>query len=864
MKDICRQQLDAARAAQGRRPLTDAQAARIEAEISGAAARLARTDPNWRSYTFDERTLRAAREAQADLQHQAERKVANANLQILKADEVSNRLGEQMQRMRFTRAAAWADDIQLTADMTQALTKEYAADLMSALKAAESSKGTSLGRAAAMRLLGVDNPAMTLDIAREIHARGKAGTGNALAVQAAEAFERVNEAMRTRFNSGGGDVGRLGYGYMPNAWNPELILAAGPERFAQRMLDKVDRAQYLRADGSRMDDAEVLDFLRAAAETLASNGANQGIPGAYKGRSATANNGSEHRAIHWKSGDAYVEAMGEFGSGSMYDALLGHLQTMARDITLVERYGPNPNAMHRLQVDLITRGSPAGKPGLVAWSSLDHHWSALVGAPVSHWEYTPPVIGDAIEAATMGKVSGRFTGAGTAQFWQHVRNVQTFGKLQGILLSSFTDLPTYFSTVHFNKLSYLDAFANLPRSMTPGARRELIDFMNVQGLVADTMIGTLNRFTGDHLAASWSARIANRTMFLSLNNWWQDGLRRSFALTMQQGVAKWLHKGWGDLDEWTREILLARRGITAEDWAVMQSAATVPTKWGAILTPQAIYATGHPRAAEVVQRYLAVLSHEQQMAAIEGDIASRAFLQRGTSPGTLTGEGARLIAQFKSFPVAMITRHFRRLAETPGGLEGAPLGFQGESPVNRLAYFGAFLVAMTALGAVSFQSRQVAAGKDPVDMTTSKFWLRAMAQGGGLGFMGDVLLRDSTDDRSPQQGLFELLGPTFGSGAQLYELTKGNLDEMLAGKDTHAGAEGVRFARGHLPLVNLWYAKAALDHAALNALSENLSPGYLSRMRQRARKDWNQGFWWDPASATPDRAPSFESIAGAH
>jgi hypothetical protein len=92
-------------------------------------------------------------------------------------------------------------------------------------------------------------------------------------------------------------------------------------------------------------------------------------------------------------------------------------------------------------------------------------------------------------------------------------------------------------------------------------------------------------------------------------------------------------------------------------------------------------------------------------------------------------------------------------------------------------------------------------------------------------------------------------------------LTKGNYDEWASGKATHAGAEGLRFARGHLPLVNLWYAKAALDHMGLYALQENLSPGYLSRIQGKARKEWGQDFWLDPDSGDM-RAPDFSAIAG--
>ena len=50
--------------------------------------------------------------------------------------------------------------------------------------------------------------------------------------------------------------------------------------------------------------------------------------------------------------------------------------------------------------------------------------------------------------------------------------------------------------------------------------------------------------------------------------------------------------------------------------------------------------------------------------------------------------------------------------------------------------------------------------------------------------------------------------------------------------------------------------------AGRHALQENLSPGYLSRMQQRARKDWQQEYYWAPGTGLPDRAPSFEEVAG--
>jgi glycosyltransferase involved in cell wall biosynthesis len=101
-----------------------------------------------------------------------------------------------------------------------------------------------------------------------------------------------------------------------------------------------------------MSDTEVLDALRGAWETISSDGANKTAPGSFKGNGARANRGSESREIHFADGEQYLAYLREFGRGSMYDAMIGHVRGMARDIGLVERYGPNPNSQARLQIDI--------------------------------------------------------------------------------------------------------------------------------------------------------------------------------------------------------------------------------------------------------------------------------------------------------------------------------------------------------------------------------------------------------------------------------------------------------------------------------------------------------------------------------
>jgi len=858
MNPKCRTQISAARVEAGGKPLTDAQARAIDDRMQATMRRLARQDPDWQTYPADQRVLLASQQAAQDIADEAARKVANAERQALKTAETEQRVQAYMQRQGSGRTKSLVEDMGLTNSYIEGIKRDNARQLVDLIEAADNQTGATAGRRVLMTLFDAQNPIITRDLAMEVFAHGKANTGNAIAKAGAEAWLKVTEGMRQRFNAAGGDVGRLDYGYLPQAHDAMAVRNAGagewiasqqslagkaltagksiakdpPPEFsrdswAKSVLPLLDRTRYVDEAGAKLPDAEVLAILRNAWETISSDGANKSAPGAARGTGARANRGSQSREIHFKDGAAYLSYLREFGTGSMYDAMMGHLGGLSRDIGLVERYGPNPESQFRLQKDLADRAD--GGPKRVFGNLADAYWRVLSGA------------------------SGQAQSARIANIGTHIRNIETFGKLQGAVLASVTDLGTYFVTTGFNKLPYWDAFTNIGSALT----RDTKDFMNAHGMIAESAISDLNRWAGENVAQSWSGRIAAATMRLSLMNAWTDTLRRGFQLTHMQGIGRMRAIDWGNLAEYD-QWRLSQAGLTPDDWAVIQRAQPVVHNGAEFVTPDGIYATGDPRAGEVVAKYLGMISDESEVAVLNPDLATRAVTTAGGSQaGTIPGELWRAVAQFKSFPIAMISRHWMRMLETPQDLQGAPV------VANRLAYSGALLMSLTALGAIAFQAKQVISGKDPVDMTTPKFWTRAFAQGGGLGFAGDILLGDTTEDRSPLDSFSRLLlGPTFGSAADLYELTKGNIDEKLAGKDTHIGAEAVRFARGHVPLVNLWYAKAALDHAGMHALQENLSPGYLSRIQQKARKDWGQGYWWQPGTGAPDRAPSFADIAG--
>ena len=810
------------------RVLSDAELQAIDDRISSTMRRLASADPvRWRALSMDQRVTEAATTAMQDLQAQAARKLANVQRQVVATAATNQRIAALKQQYQQAGAAhALVKDIENTQLYVEGVKRQAVSELMDLVDAAASTQGASIGRKILQHLFDAQNPTMTRDLVAEIFGNAGGATGNAIAKAGARAWLDTIEGLRTRFNAAGGDVGKLAYGYLPQAHDSARIRQAGKQTWAARTLGLLDRRRYVREDGSQMGDIEVLDMLEAAHDTLASDGLNKQTPGQFKGTGARANRGSDSRVLHFKDGESYLQYNKQFGVGSMYDAMVAHVGGMARDIALIERYGSNPAQQFRLQNDLAKVADQGGKR--VFGNKAQAYWDILSGA------------------------TGTADSARIAQVGMHARAIQTFSKLGSAVISSITDLGTIMVTTGYNKLPYWDLVKNVARMAGSGEARE---FAASHAIIADSMISDLNRWAGENIRNNWSGRIANSTMRLSLMNAWTDTLRRGFSLTMQQGLARMSGKKWADLTEWDRTHL-QRKGITAEDWDVVNAAQLTKYEGAEFLTPEAIAASGHERAQEVTAKILGLITDESEYAVINPDMATKAIQTwGGTQAGTIKGELARAVMQFKSFPIAMISRHWRRMLDAPQ-VDGAPvLG-------NKLAYTAALLVSTTALGAIAFQMKQVVQGKDPVDMTTAKFWTRAAAQGGGAGFVADVLLGDSTEARSPLDHLAKLAGPTFSDLADMLELTKGNIDEALAGKETHLGAESARFARSHLPLVNLWYTKAAFDHMLTHAVQESLSPGYLARQRQKAQKDWKQGFWWEPGDTVPDRAPDLSAIGG--
>lgn len=852
----CQQAVIDAAANAGRKRPTKAELDEIESKIAKAQTMLAREDiAAWRGLTSQQRLELAAQRVADDIQAAAAKKLQQAELQILRTAEVEERLQLMQQTRQGSRADALSADAFITDRMVTSERKQAMGRLMELIEAATSKEGVSLGRQALMAIFDAENPKMTADIVREIYKLADGSTGNPMAQKAARAWLDTIEELRTRFNAAGGDVGALDYGYTPQPHDTARIRkAAGRvdrpagmsdadfkkyemqkhgEAWAEKVLPLVDRTRYLMEDGARMSDDDLRAMLVKMHETLASEGVNKMEPGKFTGSGKRANKGSDSRELHFADGDAWTAYMQEFGRGSIYDAMMGHVSRMARDITLIERYGPDTAGQARLQFDeaRIADGKSASEP-LTPWHTV---------SPETYFRIITGEVGTPKSEAL-------------ARTGSMVRNLQTAAKLGSAIVSAVTDLGTLAITAGYNKLPYWQVVKDIAAQSSSEAR----DFMSAHGMIADSIADNLNRWSGDHIGSNWSGKIANSVMKASLLNAWTDGLRQGFTMTMNAGLAKLAKTDWASLAGYDKERLL-KAGITEADWAIVQKAPLTTYKGRELLTPQGIREAGDPSLAAKVFGFI---HDEAEYAVLNPDLTARAVTTLGgIQSGTLQGELIRTAMQFKSFPISMITRHWGRLAESTDA-NGAPM------MANRAIYAFSLMVTTMALGAVAVQAKQMLAGKDPIDMTPddangAKFWAKAAMQGGGLSIMGDLFLTDPSATFGDQAGNFakNVLGPTIGSASDLVlKNVAGNIWEASKGKDTHWEAELLQWTRSNTPGASLWWVKPMIEHGFLNSVNESLSPGYLAKMKARAQKDFGQRYWWAPDEALPSRAPDLGAV----
>ncbi|HIG4094995.1 TPA: hypothetical protein ACYFO6_005806, partial [Klebsiella pneumoniae] len=439
-----------------------------------------------------------------------------------------------------------------------------------------------------------------------------------------------------------------------------------------------------------------------------------------------------------------------------------------------------------------------------------------------------------------------------ARWSDNIRNWMVASRLGSALLASFSDLGTMYLSAKVTNLPMNQLFRNQLEAMNPANRTELARARRA-GLAMESLLGSVNRWAMDNMGPSVSRWAATAVMRASGLTAWSDAHKRAYGVTMMGSLGDVVTRtpDLRSLDDADFRILKSK-GITETDWSVWKLAQQ--EDWGkgnnTMLTPEsimripdsAVQHLGSPERVkfEAMRKLLGAVTEEVDMAVITPGAREQMLTGSGIQRGTWKGELTRSVFLFKSFPISVVMRHWSRAMGMP-------------SAGGRAAYIATFIASTTILGALSQQLNDMASGRNPRDMAgkdAAKFWLGALLKGGGLGLYGDFLLSDHT--RYGSGALASMLGPVAGLVDDVIKIGQGIPLNAVEGKNEQTGGDLVKLGKGLTPGANIWYLKAAVDHMIFNQMQEYFSPGYLRKMEQRSKKEFNQTYWWRPQDVTPE------------
>ncbi len=651
-----------------------------------------------------------------------------------------------------------------------------------------------------------------LDVGREMEAlpTGKRATGNDEAFHVAQVFDKYKEIILGELNKRGADRRRLPSHVWKQDHDAVLMMKAGFEKWKNDILPELDMDKTFGPVGARANADEVLEKIY--------NNRTSGVRGTAINDSPAvrpsnlANKLSERRVLHFKDFEANYRYEQKYSRRSLAESVIHRLESDVEDMATLERMGPNPDAMHGEMIDRIAgqlrrRGDTKARKKIVR---LENQYKAVTGKD--------RIVGD----------------PNLADFGNWFRAIEQWSKLGASTISSFNDLFTSAANLNYNGVGFLTSYGDMFKGLQLRPKGEKQAILRALGNYAEGVNSQIaGRFTASDGIPGASAKITNTFYKVNLLNFWTDMNKNAHSLALSGFLADQMPHKYGDIHAKLKDQLF-RYGIGEKEWGNMQAAINdLPELNGEkFLTPDSI--EGLPRFKgrdEIAQSLRTFYVNEADYAVPTPGAKERAFSLRGTQPGTVYGEIARSMWQFKMFPLTIMTKVWPRLAH-----QGVP---------------GYIHLAMGSIlfGFASMTAKDLLKGREVRDVANPKTWISAALQGGGAGILGDVIFNDFNQfGRSFPE---VVMGPTAGTVGDFLKVFSSI--SRLEGRE--AGAKFFRAAMNNMPFANLFYLRAAVDYFGTYLLQESVNPGYLRRMERRMEENNGQGFMVNPSSIIPRGGP---------
>lgn len=632
---------------------------------------------------------------------------------------------------------------------------------------------------------------------------------------------------RSKMLSGGADA----YGTNRTNWVNDHMKTVDWEV----MRHTVDHPKGKFKKGQVIAESEKEEALKSAFDNIVRNGVEDGSD------SITARY-SHQRFIYYKDAKSWTAMNNKYGDGDAWSQVTQSLQLMARDAAIVHVLGTKPDAMGKfIRNEMTEKLNTLRQNGIKPSKTLEYSVGELGKREFNRM----------LQYKMQGNAELNWQGSLMAG----IRNVLTSSLLGGAYLPAlFGDNFLAAHNNFFNGMKSTGHVRNYLKQMNPldsGDRQLAIRAGLTTEASLRVAIGA-HRFMGEITGPEMTRILTTSILRISLLSPHTKGNRAAHGLDMAGSfadAAKKYNSKKIKFEELPFINTLKKYGITEKDWKKFAQTKTYTQKKAEYLFPVDLARRTDLEGDDAFQtanKFMRLMEREMTFGTPESSARARFFLVSDAQPGTFVGEITRSAAMFKTFAATIMFEHMRR---------GIGMGIT--SPLGgSVAYMASFFVGMTIAGAFAQQARQIASGRDPLDMTTSKFWGGAALLGGGLGFLGDFMFSQINRYGSSMGEM--AAGPVFSFFNDAVNLTIGNVIQAIEGEDTKIGRETVTALRRYLPGSSLWYAKTFLQRAIFDQMALMVDPeaaNYARRYERKLKRERNQEMWWKFGDVTPSRTP---------
>lgn len=614
------------------------------------------------------------------------------------------------------------------------------------------------------------------------------------AYKIAKIIHDIKDMQRLRMNEAGSDIEKVAGYIMPQRHDIYTMYKDGKQAWVDFMRPLLDED---RSFGGDYDDfTKALD---AAYDAMIS-GTRLNDPTRqseklfqFSGPANLAKKLSQSRQLHFKDFDSWKKWNETYGIKDLNEGILDSMEYDANNIALLERYGTNPEAQLN---EMLNRAKERHR------SNIAKKGERRIDSKVN----------DAIAVAT--GTARIVDSPRLAQYGATARAYNNVTMLGGAVLSSITDIPVKALEYNYQGQNWLTSTTRaLSDTLELFTKKEDVDrFMSMIGVYSETRISDVGaRFsTQDDLGQKMSKV---QRLFFKLNGLtrWTDRHKYAMYRAMSHDLGRLKGVEFGNLDEATRR-LFDSYNIGEVEWnAARKAIQRLEDDGRDYLMPEFITDT------RIKEKFTGYFLDRTNQGVITPQAREQRILSFGTQKGTPIGEFTRMVMQFKSFPVAILTKVW-----------GRALYGKGKADIPAMVYLA---LMSTTFGYMAGMAKDTLKNRTPKDPRKLETIYASFAQGGGLGIMGDLLLADAGYGKS----LTDILaGPTASRVSDIFKLYSSAIRGDMT--ESQAARLGISLVPGN----NLPYVAVGLNNIMQQYVYEELNPGYTRRMESNMKKAYNQ------------------------